>query len=89
MPPQIADPGAGPSALEGAQNGTGNADDGRAQVMGAIRDLGSQIDALSKQLPAAQGELQQMRSLIRKIILKAGAGAPNQNDSATKLPMGG
>lgn len=57
--------------------------------MGAIRELGKQVEALGKQVPSAAAEIQQIRTILRKLIMKVGAQAPTQNDSARALPMGG
>lgn len=67
-----------------------NGDAGGAEAaMGAIRDLGQQIEALGQKIPVLQAEVQQMRQILRKMVMKAGQSAPTQNQSASALPMGG
>lgn len=73
--------GRGPSGTPGP--------DQVAESMGKIRDLGSKVDELGQALPALGPEIQQMRAILKRMIVKAGSGAPGQTASATQLPMGG
>lgn len=64
----------------------------RAQLestMGMIRDAGQKIEEIAQTFPAAQAEIQQLRQILRRLVIKAGQMGPTQNASADALPMGG
>lgn len=90
--PQMgAGPGGDPSAAPGPGGAPTGGDDQAstaiAAVMGKIRDLGQAASALGAAIPALQPEAQQIQSIIRRMVLKAGQSAPTQTDSASALPM--
>lgn len=96
MPPIAGADSTGASPMEanrlgagGPASGDSDPEQARMAIMDAVRDLGQQVESLGKQLPAAQQEVQQMRQILRRIIIKAGQTAPTQNASAGLLPMGG
>jgi hypothetical protein len=74
-----------------AQAGGGSPDQARGaveQVMAQLRQIGQQVESLG-QMPALAPEVQQLRQLLKRMIEKAGQGAPPATASAGALPMGG
>lgn len=78
------------SVRDGQAKGTAGADDpsGASEVMGALRDLGRQVEAIGKQLPTAQAEMQQLRQILKRLVIKAGQSAPKATPSAQRVPGG-
>jgi multidrug resistance efflux pump len=71
--------------------GPGGADQRQAQVeqaVMAIRELQQKADALAKQLPSVQAEVQQMKQIFQRMVIKAGQMAPNASPSEAALPGG-
>lgn len=76
-------PGPGP-----APNGQGGGAPDLTVVMGAIRDLGANVESLSALVPSLDPEVQQIRQILRRMVMKAGQAAPQQTSGADMLPMG-
>lgn len=75
-----------------AQGGAPSSDAGRQgleQVMGQIRDLGQQIQALGTAVPAFAPDVQQMQQILKRLIVKAAQQSPQQTASAAMVPNGG
>jgi hypothetical protein len=91
--PAIANGAGADSAMDALAMGSSASPDrdrstGSDAVMQAIRDLGRQIEALGKQLPTAQAEVQQLRQVLKRLIIKAGQIAPKETASARAVPGG-
>jgi hypothetical protein len=79
LPPPPGGPGGGgPDAVNGQLQAT----------MGKIRALGQAASDIAASVPALQDEAQQIQALIRRMVIKAGQGAPTQTDSGSAVPMG-
>lgn len=85
---QFAQGAGGPAGASAGRPGGGNGQDVTA-IIGQIRNLGSQADQLGQAFPPLQQEIQQIRAIIKRMIVKAGQGGSGQNASAEQLPMGG
>ena len=90
MPPMIPGASAG-GGLDG--NAHGNTSSGPDQqrgqldaVMGQIRQLSQQVDAIGQQIPAMASEVQQIRAVLKRMIVKAAQQAPQQTESSQALP---
>ena len=55
-------------------------------VMGQIRQLSQQVDAIGQQIPAMASEVQQIRAVLKRMIVKAAQQAPQQTESSQALP---
>ena len=59
------------------------------ELMGQIRDVVAQVDQISATYPALAQDAQQVRSLLKGMIVKAAQQAPTQSDSSSAVPMAG
>lgn len=56
-------------------------------LMGQIRDLAGQVDDLGGQYPSLAQEAQQIRALLRQMIIKAAQQAPTATPSGQAVPI--
>ncbi len=79
----------------GAMGGGGNGsspDQAREQLEGAIdsiREIDGNVQALAQQTPALAQEAQQIRQILKRMIVKTAGAAPTQTASAEAVPMAG
>ncbi len=59
------------------------------QIMGKIRDLGQQFEDLGSQVPSLSSEVQQIKQILKRMVVKAAQQAPQQTASSSALPSGG
>lgn len=90
MPPMIPGASSGGGLDGNAQGNTSSGpDQQRGQldaVMGQIRTVQQQVDALGQSLPAMAAEVKQIREALKRMIVKAAQQAPQQTESAQALP---
>ena len=58
-------------------------------TMAQLRQIGQQVEQLGSSLPALAPEVQQLRQLLKRMIMKAGQSSPTSSGSADALPTGG
>ena len=58
------------------------------QLMGKIRELGSTVDEMGSGFPALAPEVQQLKQIFKRMIVKAAQQAPQQTKSSQALPGG-
>lgn len=76
-----------PTGMDANAQGTpGGGRDAVAQVMGQIRTLGQSIQELGQTMPAFAPEVQQMQSLLKRMITKAAQTGPQQTPGASMTP---
>jgi hypothetical protein len=59
------------------------------EMMEKIRALDQAAQALGAALPTVQQEVQQIRQIVKRMVIKAGQMMPASTGSAEALPMGG
>lgn len=82
------------SAAPGAAMGEGQppasgGDQARGQLealMGQIRTFGQQLEQFGQTMPALAPEVQQMRQILKRMVVKAAQSAPQQTASSQNLP---
>lgn len=57
--------------------------------MGQIRDIGQSIDALASDFPTLAPDVQQVKQLLKQMVVKAAQQAPAQTASGMAVPGGG
>lgn len=65
------------------------AQDGVQDLMGDIRQLSSLADGLGTKQPALAPEVQQLKNILRQMIIKAASAASVQTPSGQAVPMAG
>lgn len=78
-------------AANAQQPGAG-ADAMRAQLeslMGSIRDIDQQVQALTADFPTLAQPAQQIRTLLKQMVVQAAQQAPQQTASGAAVPGGG
>ena len=73
---------------QGDQGGGGGGGDIQA-LAGQIRQVAQQLDQLAQNEPTAAPIVQQIKQLLRQVIVQKAATAQQNNPSAQALPMGG
>lgn len=58
-------------------------------LMGQIRELGGQVDQLAQQYPAVVQEAQQIRAILRQMIIKSAQQAQTATPSSEAVPVAG
>lgn len=96
MPPQIAgNASVDPSALQSNGAGPGAPTNGAApdqvrakieQAVTQIRDLSTQLDAISKGIPGSEKLITNIKTQLRQVAQLAAAAGAQQNGSADALP---
>jgi len=81
--------GALASGPEGADAAINPVQDQLAQLAGQVRDLGGQVDQIAASNPSLQQEAQQVKAILRQMILKAAQTAPMQTMSSEAVPTAG
>ena len=71
--------GAGPPDASGAM----------PDLMGKIRQVATSVDDLGSSNPALAPEIQQIKVVLRQMIIKAAQAASAQSPSGEAVPMGG
>ena len=92
MPAPLA-ANASPSSAIGDLIGVPNAgaDQMRAQLQqlaGQVRDIGTMVEAVAADFPNAAQEANQIKGLLKQIIVKAAQQAPEQTASGSAVPTG-
>lgn len=97
-PPLAAGTGGAGSAIGSLLAGGGQgapgagADQIRQQLealMGQIRDVGQMVDALAADFPTLAPDVQQVKQLLKQMVVKAAQQAPTQTASGAAVPGGG
>lgn len=55
-------------------------------LMGQIRDIGQQVEALQGDFPDLAPDVQQIMTLLKNIVVKAARSAPQQTASGAAVP---
>lgn len=94
-PPLTANTGGAGSAIGSLTAGTppgAGGDQVQAQLqalVSQIRDLGQQVDTIGSAFPQVAPEAQQIKTLLKAILVKAAQVAPAQTASGMAVPGGG
>ena len=98
MPPMMGQIPGGQTGMDnnmagGSPAGGGGGSDAARQAleqaMGEIRDLGQKAEALGGKYPSLAPEVQQLKQILKRMVVKAAQQAPQQTVSSQDLPMGG
>lgn len=84
-------PSAAPSSAmdQNAAPQGGGSDQARSQlegVMGQIRDFSQKLDEMGGSMPSMAQEVQQIKSILKRMVVKAAQQAPQQTASSQGLP---